>query len=289
MSIRFVVLEVLNQIEAEVLEERDLQRGQMEKQWGQLLLDRVESGRALGKLEIASIDHSHKLIHFIPPREDFAFLKEQQRVRISQDSPAGHHFGGIFYGLTEQGLTVRCTACDQLDFEQIQGWTIDEDFVDVSDFYLRGLKQLAESAHGRETVFPILFEEQAATIDAETFDDTYDALDESESPLNDSQKDAVATALAASPMHLIQGPPGTGKTQTLARLVERLFIEGHRVLVTGFTHRSIDNALSKIQDVLNGQCPVVKVGAQVSNETQNFPRYDTLEESGLSDCQGPHV
>jgi DNA replication ATP-dependent helicase Dna2 len=210
-------------------------------------------------------------------------------VRISQNSPESHYFRGKFFGLTEKGLTVSCSNCDQLDFEKRTGWSLDEELIDVSHFYLKGLKALAEEAHGRENVYPVLFEERPAEIYAETYDEVYDELDESQSPLNEPQKDAVATALAASPMHLIQGPPGTGKTQTLARLVERLVMEGHRVLVSGFTHRSIHQALLKIHEIIGNDCSVVKISAPVIHEDLPFPVFASLAESELDIHAGPYV
>jgi len=284
------VKETLESIESEILTERGLQREQLEKQWKQPLAERVNAGRALGFLRIDSIDYTKKLIHFVPPVEDFAFLKEGQRVRISQNVPEEDCFIGEFQGLTDEGLTVYCKACDSLDFENKTGWTIDEDWIDISDFYLRALQSLAEEPHGREHVFPVLFEEQEASIDAEIYDEVYDELDEVEGRVtpNESQKDAVATALAASPMHLIQGPPGTGKTQTLASLVEKLVEKGHRVLVTGFTHRSIHQALGKIVKLLGDQCPVVKIGG-VKTENLPFPCFDSLEKSGLDTHMGAYV
>ena len=283
------MLEKIKELEADIYKERSLQLEQIEKQWNQPLPMRVDAGRALGGLVIDSIDYSHHLIHFVPPKEDFAFFKELQPIRISQNSPESHHFGGAFIGLTDKGLTVKCSKCDALDFQQKTRWSLDEEFVDVSDFYLKGLKSLAEDSHGRDNVYPVLFEERPATIDAETYDTTYDALDELDSPLNEPQKDSIATALAASPMHLIQGPPGTGKTLTLAQLVERLVLEGHRILISGFTHRSIHQALTKITELLEGQCPVVKIGPSITPEKLPFPTYATLEASDLDTHDGPYV
>lgn len=283
------MLNTLQQLEAEIIQERDLQAQQMQKQWMLTLPERVDAGRALGHLVIDSIDHSLKLIHFVPPSEDFAFFREQQAIRVSQNSPDTVFFAGVFVGLTSKGLTVKCAACERLEFVTKSGWSLDEEFVDVSDFYLRGLKSLAEEQHGRENVYPVLFEERPATIDAETYEETYDALDEADSSLNEPQKDSVATALAASPMHLIQGPPGTGKTQTLAGLVEQLVMKGYRILVSGFTHRSIHQALTKIYELMEDDCPIVKIGAPVTSEKLPFPTYDSLEESELDTHQGPYV
>ncbi len=283
------MLETLRALEAEIIQERDLQLKQMLKQWGLPLSDRVSAGRALGNLKIDAIDYKLKLIYFIPPAEDYAYFKELESVRISQNSPDSHFFAGNFIGLTDKGLTVKCSACDQLDFDKKTGWSLDEDLIDISSFYLEGLNALAEEAHGRDNVYPVLFDERQATIDAETYEQIFDELDQSLSPMNEPQKDAVATALAASPIHLIQGPPGTGKTETLAHLVERLIDKGHRILISGFTHRSIHQALIKIHKLVGNSCPVVKIGAPVMYEPLPFPVFDTLEESELDMHSGPYV
>ena len=58
--------------------------------------------------------------------------------------------------------------------------------------------------------------------------------------------ESVSQAYATDLYHLIQGPPGTGKTFVLANLVQMLVADGERVLVSGLTHFTINNALNKI-------------------------------------------
>lgn len=48
---------------------------------------------------------------------------------------------------------------------------------------------------------------------------------------------------------VIQGPPGTGKTFTSAHAIVELLKSGKRVGVTAFTHKAINNLLSKIEEV----------------------------------------
>jgi hypothetical protein len=112
---------------------------------------------------------------------------------------------------------------------------------------------------------------------------------EDEAFLNESQSDAVAVALASSPFHLIQGPPGTGKTHALARLVEELVKRGERVLITGFTHRAIHNALRKIHERLGNQCPIVKISKPISYDPLPVPVHPDLAGSGLDLHPGPYV
>lgn len=282
------MLETLQSLSAEVLTERDLQSRQMKKQWEKALPDRIAAGRALGHLRIAALDPSKNLIHFIPPREDFAIFQAEQSLRLSLDDPEGDYFGTTFVGLTGQGLTLSCPQLARLPSDVRSGWTLDEDLIDLSSFYLRAIEALGQESHGRDKVFPVLFGEQENTLDGQVFDETMDRL-EDEDFLNESQADAVAVALASSPFHLIQGPPGTGKTHALARLVEELVRRGERVLITGFTHRAIHNALRKIHDRLGDQCPVVKISKPVPYDPLPVPVHPDLAESGLDLHPGPYV
>jgi serine/threonine protein kinase len=66
--------------------------------------------------------------------------------------------------------------------------------------------------------------------------------------LNDEQKDALKTALTASPLSMIQGPPGTGKTSVISAAVH--YIATHfrsaRILVVSQSHEAIDHATEQI-------------------------------------------
>ncbi|MCP5535906.1 MAG: hypothetical protein H7A51_06685 [Akkermansiaceae bacterium] len=160
----------LSQLADEVREERQLLFEKMQRQWDRPLPERVDSGRALSRLVISDIDHEKRLIHFSPPREDFAFFTENQRLRLSQNDPTGVFFRVNFLGLTDKGLSVYCPGCDDLAFTTKSGWVLDEELIDVSDFYLRAITALGEQAHGREKVFPVLFGEADSEIVAETYE-----------------------------------------------------------------------------------------------------------------------
>ncbi len=281
--------EELESLTREVKEEKSQQEQNIHRLWAKPLGERIDSCRALGNLTIAEIDSKNQQIHFHPPAEDFALFREQEPLRLSRNDPAGNYFQVIFLGLTNNGLSVQCRQLEDFAFNEKSGWSLDEDFFDLSPFYLRAIESLAEDAHGRDHVFPVLFEDQTNEECSDTYSDVAESLDNDENELNDSQVDAVATALASSPFHLIQGPPGTGKTHTLAQLVDQLVIHGHRILVTGFTHRSIHNALIKIQQLVDSSCPVVKISPPVVSERLPFPVYDDFSASGLDLEDGPYI
>ena len=67
--------------------------------------------------------------------------------------------------------------------------------------------------------------------------------------LNDNQKQAVATILAAPDVALVQGPPGTGKTTVIAEALWQLVKEGKRVLMVSQSGAAVDNALDRLANV----------------------------------------
>ncbi|PJF17820.1 hypothetical protein PSACC_02366 [Paramicrosporidium saccamoebae] len=80
--------------------------------------------------------------------------------------------------------------------------------------------------------------------------------------LNESQKEAVISALNASELKLIHGPPGTGKTETLIEIIKQLVTPRifntstrKRVLVCGPSNLSVDNIVERL-----GQIDMVRVG-----------------------------
>ncbi|MCB1132408.1 MAG: hypothetical protein KDN05_14870, partial [Verrucomicrobiae bacterium] len=152
-----------------------------------------------------------RLVHFHPLLADAALFQEGESVRLSQNDPDGNHIAATFFGLTQKGLTISVPA--QADIARQDAWTLDEDVIDLTDFYLKALAELAATSHGRDAVLPALLDETGGEIDFEAHAESCDALDDS--GLDDSQIDAVANCLAADRFHLVQGPPGTGKTFAL--------------------------------------------------------------------------
>lgn len=283
------VRDELIQLEQEIHEEKRLLLENMKRIWSKPLLERTDSGSALGNLTIVEIEPTKNLIHFLPPHEDFAFFQAQDAVRLSQNVPESNYLPATFHGLTEKGLTLYCSQTQDYAFNQKSGWSIDEDFIDVSPFYIEAIKQLAETAHGQENVFPTLFGEIEDTVSPEIFDEIADNLEQS-ADLNESQIEAVATALASEQFHLIQGPPGTGKTHTLAQLVDQLIDKQHKILITGFTHRSIHNALEKIHKISGNACPIVKISQYIPGQDDlPFPVHQSFEDSELHLADGPYV
>ena len=256
------------------------------KRWERPLPERVLAGRAIGGLRIAETEtrQGHRLIHFHPSAEDMALFHEGDRVRLSLNDPDGPDFiQAMFLGLTKNGLSV--TVPPEADVRTQDGWSLDEDMIDLSDFYLRVIEELATTAHGREVVLPALLDGSGDAYDLDAHGGFADSLDDS--GLDDSQIDAVAMCLAAERFHLVQGPPGTGKTHALARLVRELVGQGQRVLLTAFTHRAIHHALRTVVSMVD--CPVFKVSDPFPNEPAEIVFRDRFADTGLLDHAGPYV
>lgn len=256
------------------------------KRWAKPLAERMEAGRAIGGLVVSSMENSAtgKLIHFEPSVDDMAVFREGDRVRLSRNDPDGEDFlDATFHGLTEKGLTVAVPR--NADLGERRGWSLDETVLDLSDFYLRALGELATTAHGRDVVLPALLEGAGDGVDLDGQMEFSEKLDREK--LDDSQADAVACCLAAERFHLVQGPPGTGKTQTLAQLVKALVEQGQRVLVTAFTHRAIHHALRKIGPLV--ACPVYKVSDPIPSDAAGIDFKSDFAETGLLDHPGPYV
>lgn len=256
------------------------------KRWSKSLPDRVLASRAIGPMRIASTEiiRNRQFIHFFPSNDDTAHFGEGDTLRLSQDAPdAPDHLSATFLGLTEKGLSVAIAREVLLPTDH--GWTLDEDMLDLSDFYLRALEELSSTHHGREVVLPALLEGDGAEIDFDTHEEMLDSLNGKH--LDASQADAVASCLAAERFHLIQGPPGTGKTHALAQLVQSLVGQGLRILVTSFTHRAIHHALRKIAPIV--PCPIYKISDPFPQDAEGIEFRDTFADTGLLDHDGPYI
>ena len=79
--------------------------------------------------------------------------------------------------------------------------------------------------------------------------------------LNESQKEAVQTALSEQDFLLLKGPPGTGKTTFITEVILQTLIENPnaRILLSSQTHVALDNALEKLQ-ALKSDLRLVRIG-----------------------------
>ena len=66
--------------------------------------------------------------------------------------------------------------------------------------------------------------------------------------LNEFQREAVRSAMAAQDIALIHGPPGTGKTTVLAEIIRQTVAQGKSILATAPSNIAVDNMLEKLLD-----------------------------------------
>ncbi|KAF9923605.1 Tripartite DNA replication factor [Linnemannia zychae] len=102
--------------------------------------------------------------------------------------------------------------------------------------------------------------------------------------LNNNQKKAIETVLAAMDYALILGMPGTGKTTTIAEIIYTLVKRGKSVLLTSYTHSAVDNVLLK----LSPEIKTVRLGNRdrVHRDVQKL--VPDFSEPPLDSVQGVH-
>ena len=81
-----------------------------------------------------------------------------------------------------------------------------------------------------------------------------------EERLDESQREAVAFALAARDLALIHGPPGTGKTTALVELIVQCVRRGERILASAASNVAVDNLAERL---LALDVEIVRIGHPV--------------------------
>lgn len=273
--------------------EQAAQRENIEQLWADPLEDRLRQGRTLGPLAVGASDGRTTTLKV--ERSSAALhesvLREGDLVRLSRDAPArpvGHFF---FLGEDAEGIHLHCWKGGAETLHG-KGWTIDPDYFDLTSRFLDAIEALGATALGRERIMPLLMGSVDATLDAGSYEDTIGELDEEvaagQAAWHPSQEEAIASCVAAHDAFLVQGPPGTGKTHVLAEVARRLTAAGQCLLVTGPTHRAIDQALGAIQAVLPPTVRVAKIGPRLVGASA-VECYETYGESGLAESGRPHV
>lgn len=89
--------------------------------------------------------------------------------------------------------------------------------------------------------------------------------DVSEYKLNESQEEALRTALTFGPISLLQGPPGTGKTKFIASFAHLLLSRGlaGNILLVSQSHEAVNNVMDKVVGLVRGsglKASMVRVG-----------------------------
>lgn len=272
----------LNALRAATLAECDAAKQAADEAWRKPLADRLTAGKTLGPLKILKQERGRFLFSLPADDASESFLREGDFVRLSHNHPTEPVARLILCGEDHEGL--HATAWKQGEtLGDHDDWTLDADFIDLSDRLFDALDALGMSTR----LLDLMMGKTDSELDLELEEACREDMEGSE--FNPSQIDAVAACVAAKDAFLIQGPPGTGKTRVLAETAARLIARGETLLVTGPTHRAIDHALTAIRHTLDDSIRVVKIGFQSTGALGNFERFDHYADTGLASSADPHV
>ncbi|MBN2501159.1 MAG: AAA family ATPase [Anaerolineales bacterium] len=273
---------LLQRLRTFIHQEFDYQRQRLLQQWSLPLAQRVQKGYAIEGLEIKQLKPNGILI--LTCQTNDSRFREGDFLVLHRGNQQG--LEAIQCVMEYDGITtLEVTITDGNPYflkEFPNGWIADESLLDLSGMFLEALDRVGDTLRGREFILPLLNGELSPSIDYAKYERAWEATNAAD--LNESQCEAVAQSYATDLVHLIQGPPGTGKTFVLAHLVRMLVEDGHRVLITGLTHRAINNALNKIYR-LDSELPVCKIGQDNAAKDllppnhENFASTDFAESS----------
>ena len=259
-----------------VYREQDANFEKLKEVWSKPLVEKIKSGETQCLTSVTV--HSKNNVSVALGQNDSRF-REGDMVRI--------HTGDPIHGVVLKQASIETEydgewllRAQEIDPNRIRNagtkLYADIDGMDLTPFFDKALKDIADTKIGTERLLPML----AGHLNLDAFDEplfeVIGDLAESEG-LNEAQANAVGYALAADVACCIQGPPGTGKTKVIS-LIARLLVErGSKIFVTSHTHMAINNALNKI---VEQGVPVAKVGAVNTRKglSEGIPLFDKLEQ-----------
>jgi len=278
--------ELLQRLRHFVQREAQAQAEALSKQWSYPLAERVARGWAIEGLEVESF--KNEILKMRCTTNDSRFREGDLMVlhRGNPADPDALHVELQYDG--EDELEFNLIRGNPYELSQhTRGWIADQDWFDSSTFYKNALDQAADTLRGRSLILPLLMGRLQPQIDFARYERAIDYLLRN-TRLDESQIQAVALAYASDVLYLIQGPPGTGKTWVLAHIAVMLAEEGQRVLITGLTHRAINNALNKIAQ-LGSEVPLCKIGPSRNATDLQADNFEYFSESGFGDINGGYI
>lgn len=276
-----------------VLEEAETARRQVQQVWMRPVAARVAAGRAISGITIKRGEAPDLLVLRCTQNE--SRFREGDILCLNSGNPFDAPNLLVTLEADEDTELLVSSEDAGLPFadllERPDGWVLDEGFLDFSATTLDALNQAADTAAGRERILPLLTGQRRPQLDMQRYEQARAAAERLK--LNEQQIDAVASAYASDLGYVIQGPPGTGKTLVLACIAQLMAEEGQRVLITGFTHRAINNALNTFakQSQRNNLAPVtaIKIGRSSRADNLLVENYESFEASPLAEQNGAYV
>ena len=92
--------------------------------------------------------------------------------------------------------------------------------------------------------------------------------------LNKNQNESVQKAISTNKFHIIKGPPGTGKTHTIVEIINQLYKDNYKILITTHTHVALDNIVEKLTKIPSEDILRLGKNEKISSNNKQY----TLEE-----------
>ena len=283
-------LAVVEELREFIRDEFDHQRNRFRKHIGLSLEERIERFICFAGLEFKEIDQ-HGRAGFRHSGND-SRLREGDLVRLSRNGSPDEWQRASIYREEDGEIWLASESHFSVSHFERMGfddWILDEDFLDLEGFYLDALSRVETTTIGQERILTLLAGEAEPGADEEAYAEAWSDLEEADTPWEDAQKQAIAGCLAADHCYLVQGPPGTGKTRALAETVRQLVERGERVLITAFTNRAIDNALSATAREIGDRSRVARFPPPIHRRDENYDSYETFADSPLMETEGGWV
>lgn len=258
--------------------EYQLQTERLHAQWKLPLRIRIEQGKAIDRVWVKErlpkgnlkLECSHNLSKF----------REGDNLIIHKGHPgANPSFEAVLLDDQNTSLIVKPFLFEETPGRSIDNrspWIVDEALIDMTSFYRSALEEkLPRSQIGRQVILPLLTGQLGSKDNLSRWN--YADHELKNFGLNPSQFEAVTNAYASELFYLIQGPPGTGKTLVLAHIARLFAMKGLSVLVSGLSHRAINNALNKIH-VLDPNLPIAKIGEKYQTSDLLVKNYEDYYE-----------
>ncbi len=243
--------------------------------------DRLASARAIHDVEILELSHPDGSADWARVRckENVSKFRVGTSLLLHRGDPSA---GVPCRLLTDGELEFRIGAEFRQRMKGLKpgdGWFLDEGWSDYSENLQRAIDDLRRSPR-RHWIHDILSGAKRAASDA----DREAAARELAGPmgLDADQVEAFVRGFSTRSHHLVQGPPGSGKTAVLSRLAAALASRGEKVLVTAVTHRAINHALRKTQQLRAG-VDVVKIGGseRAEDDVTTFASFPGWREQAV--------
>jgi len=263
----------LNRFEQLIDAENQQTYAQLHELWEKPLAKRIQLGKAIAHLQLHSFPSASEIIFTCDQNQ--SVFREGDMVCLSQNDPLD--FGSqtlTIEAIDEHSMRLSSSYLDKTAIqERKDGWTLDQDTLDMSQYHHAALERVASEPIGQRCILPLLVGTlRSKILNIEQWEQDHTAA--IQEGLNDAQAEAYASALNTNVTWLVQGPPGTGKTRVLAALAKELVERGERVMISALTHTAINHALSAIYQ-LAPDLPMVKVGRL--NRANDLP-FDCVEQ-----------